>query len=402
MPVALLVVAATAVGCAVRVERAGPPLEATGVIQIEEVRIASEFQGTVSQVLVDAGVSVEKGEPVVLLESTSVESSVRQTQEALETAQLELEVVLAGPRPEALAAKKAQVALAVAKRAGAYAAWQAAFKLLHEPQELQAEILAAEARAALAVQNVELAKADYHQTERARDQAEWNTTDRRVLELETKAKKGAWDAAVADEQTAQVALKHLRGMRDEPISFQALANMEQGKYLVASAAVEVAQAEFEDVQAGPTAAEVTVAEANVTLAQAQLALAQIQLDRLTLRSPVDGTVVERMTHAGETAVPHGTLLTVADLSEVHVTLYVAESCVGYVHLGQRVDVTVDSFPQRTFEGQVIHIADRPQYTPMNVATKEERVNTVYGVKVVLPNPEGLLKPGMAADVVSQR
>jgi len=402
MAVALLVVAATAVGCGVRTETAGTPLEATGVIQVEEVRIASEFQGTVSQVLVDAGASVGMDEPVVLLESASVESSVRQAQEALETARLELEVVLAGPRPEALAAKKAQVALAEAKRAGAYAAWQAAFKVLQEPQELQAVILAAETQAALAAQNVQFAKADYYQSERATDDAEWNTPERKVLELELLTKKAAWDAALADQQTAQVALKHLRGIRDEPISFHALANMEFGKHLVAVAGREVARAELGDVQGGPTAAEVTVAEAKVALARAQLALAQIQLDRLTLRSPVDGTVAERMTHAGETAVPLWALLTVADLSEVHVTVYVPETRVGHVRIGQRVDVTVDSFPQRTFEGQVIHIADRPQYMPMNVATKEERVNTVYGVKVVLPNPERLLKPGMAADATFGR
>ncbi len=84
------------------------------------------------------------------------------------------------------------------------------------------------------------------------------------------------------------------------------------------------------------------------------------------------------------------------------TVYVPETRVGHVRIGQRVDVTVASFPQRIFEGQLIHIADRPQYTPMNVATKEERVSTVYGVKVALPNSEGLLKPGMAADAVFRR
>ncbi|MBC7261414.1 MAG: efflux RND transporter periplasmic adaptor subunit, partial [Chloroflexi bacterium] len=81
--------------------------------------------------------------------------------------------------------------------------------------------------------------------------------------------------------------------------------------------------------------------------------------------------------------------------------YVPAHRLGEVYLGQRVEVTIDSFPQRRFEGQVVHIADEPQYTPRNLATKEERVNTVYAVKVRLPNPEGLLKPGMAGDAVFQ-
>ncbi|MGC8787925.1 MAG: HlyD family secretion protein, partial [Anaerolineae bacterium] len=175
----------------------------------------------------------------------------------------------------------------------------------------------------------------------------------------------------------------------------------KGKYEVADAAVTVVQAELDDLLAGATAEEVAVAEANLALAQAQLRLAQMQLERLTLRAPANGVVIARMVNVGETAQPGVTLLTIADLDEVHLVAYVPAHRLGEVYLGQRVEVTIDSFPQRRFEGQVVHIADEPQYTPRNLATKEERVNTVYAVKVRLPNPEGLLKPGMAGDAVFQ-
>jgi HlyD family secretion protein len=66
-------------------------------------------------------------------------------------------------------------------------------------------------------------------------------------------------------------------------------------------------------------------------------------------------------------------------------------------LNQPVQVTVDAFSGRTFEGRVTHIADEAQYTPRNVATQDERVNTVYAVEVLLPNGDGLLRPGMTAD-----
>jgi HlyD family secretion protein len=66
-------------------------------------------------------------------------------------------------------------------------------------------------------------------------------------------------------------------------------------------------------------------------------------------------------------------------------------------LGQPAQVTVDSFPGKTFAGQVTRIGDEPEFTPRNVATKEERLNTFYAVEVRLSNPEGLLKPGMPAD-----
>ena len=98
-------------------------------------------------------------------------------------------------------------------------------------------------------------------------------------------------------------------------------------------------------------------------------------------------------------MPGGMLLSLADLSKLYITVYVSENRLGQVALGEMVLLSVDSYPERTFEGKIVHIADRAQYTPINVSTKEERVNTVYGVKISVPNPDGLLKPGMPGDVV---
>jgi len=194
----------------------------------------------------------------------------------------------------------------------------------------------------------------------------------------------------------------LQEMEKNPLSYLARAHASEGAYRVAEAAVAVAEAELRDLLAGATAEELVVAQANVALAQAQWRLAQARLDRLTLRSPATGTVTMRMTNVGETALPGVTLLRVADLGEVTLTVYVPQTRLAEVSLGQPVDITVDSFPGRAFVGRVVHIADEAQFTPRNIATQEERVNTVYAVKIRLPNPEGLLKPGMAADAVFGR
>ena len=68
-------------------------------------------------------------------------------------------------------------------------------------------------------------------------------------------------------------------------------------------------------------------------------------------------------------------------------------------LEQLVEVSVDSFPGETFLGQVVWISDKAEFTPKNVQTKEERVNTVFAVKVRIPNPDHKLKPGLPADAV---
>ena len=109
----------------------------------------------------------------------------------------------------------------------------------------------------------------------------------------------------------------------------------------------------------------------------------------------------RATRPGEVAAPGATLLTVADIGEVVLTVYVPETRIGQVQLEQRVEIGVDSFPNRTFAGTVSHISDRAEFTPRNVATTEERVNLVFAIEISIPNRDGALKPGMPADVVFQ-
>jgi HlyD family secretion protein len=68
-----------------------------------------------------------------------------------------------------------------------------------------------------------------------------------------------------------------------------------------------------------------------------------------------------------------------------------------VQIAQEVQITVDSFPGQIFAGYVSRIGDRAEFTPRNVATPEERLNTFYAVEIRVDNPQGLLKPGMPAD-----
>ena len=97
--------------------------------------------------------------------------------------------------------------------------------------------------------------------------------------------------------------------------------------------------------------------------------------------------------------PATTLLTLGELDRVTLTVYVPEDQLGQVNIGQKVAVHVDSFPGRTFEGSVVAIADQAEFTPRNVQTQKERVNTVFAVDVRIPNSDHALKPGLPADAV---
>jgi len=100
---------------------------------------------------------------------------------------------------------------------------------------------------------------------------------------------------------------------------------------------------------------------------------------------------------GEIVQPGIPVLTVTELEEVTLTVYIPESKIGLVKLGQEALVAVDSYPEENFGGRVVYISPRAVFTPGNIQLKEEREKTVFAVKIRLENPELKLKPGMPAD-----
>jgi multidrug resistance efflux pump len=142
-----------------------------------------------------------------------------------------------------------------------------------------------------------------------------------------------------------------------------------------------------------------VAEAQVRQAEASLRVLNVQRDKHTLVAPLAGWVVEQSAHEGEMAVPGATLLTLADLTNVTLTVYVPEPDIDTVSIGQNVMVFVDTFPDTSFTGYVTYISDQAEFTPKNIQTREERTTTVFAVKIKLENANQRLKPGMPADAI---
>jgi multidrug resistance efflux pump len=276
-------------------------------------------------------------------------------------------------------------------------AWQNARQAVENPQELDAQISEARTQVELAAQGAELARAQLAREQLLRDQRPPDSLERRVADLQVRAAEHALQAAVADEETAQTMLNWLWIIRQEPLGFIAQMHAAEGQYRMAQAGVAVARARLDDLLDGPTGEEIAVAEANLRLAQAQSDVLQAQQEKFSLSSPVSGVVLNQALRVGEVAAPGATILSVADLSALTLVVYVPENRVGQVRMGQGAQVRVDSFPGQVFAGQVTRINDEAEYTPRNVATREERLNTFYAVEIRLPNPGGLLKPGMPAD-----
>jgi len=125
---------------------------------------------------------------------------------------------------------------------------------------------------------------------------------------------------------------------------------------------------------------------------------EAMLEDTFVYSPVKGTVIDKAIELGENVVPGTPLAVVVDLASLYVKTYVDQRDIGKIKLGDEARIYVDSFPDRHFPGKVILIAPKAEFTPRDVQMNENRSTMVYKIKVAIDNPQGILKPGMPADV----
>ncbi len=143
--------------------------------------------------------------------------------------------------------------------------------------------------------------------------------------------------------------------------------------------------------------ELKQAEANLNRAIAKVNLLQKNLNDCNVTSPSSGFITKKFVEIGETAGTMSSLFQVADLSSVELIIYVPETELGKVQLGQKAEITVDTYSDKTFNGKVIYISPQAEFTPKNIQTQEERTKLVFAVKIKIDNPEFELKDGMPAD-----
>jgi len=377
-------------------------IEASGTIEAEEVVVSPEFSGQVEAVLVERGDQVEAGEVVLHLDTALLDAQIGEAEAALLAARANLARIEAGSRPGEIQIAEAQVQQAMAARDGAERAWLDAVALRNDPQQLNDQIDQARTQVAQAEHQVDQARAQLQKAIIERNAYAGAGDDQsksRYAALDQQVRASGSAVRVAEEglEGARAQLNLLLEIRENPISLDAQVNKAEGQYDQAVAGVEAAQAGLDAFLAKPTEEEIAVARAQVSQAEAALGLLNVQREKMTLRSPLSGLVSNLSVHIGETVSAGATLMTIANLDQVELTLYIPENRYGRIQLGQQAEVQVDSFPGRVYHAQVVYIASEAQFTPRNVQTKEERVNTVFAVKVTIPNPDHDLKPGMPAD-----
>ena len=171
----------------------------------------------------------------------------------------------------------------------------------------------------------------------------------------------------------------------------------KNKVEVAISQVKAARERYQMIRIGPRPEVIEAARHERDRAKAALGAAQVRLRDGTILAPLAGIVLTKRAEQGEIINPGFPIVVLIDPDDLWLRVYIPESEIGLVKIGQKGTITVDSFPNRRFEGKVIEISSKAEFTPRTVQTKKERVNLVFGVKISLDNRERLLKPGMPAD-----
>jgi HlyD family secretion protein len=153
-------------------------------------------------------------------------------------------------------------------------------------------------------------------------------------------------------------------------------------------------------QIAATAAQRQTASHDVASSDARVAQIRDQIRKSRMTNPITGTVLTTYAKAGEFVQVGQPLYKIANLDTVELRAYVTEPQLSQVKIGRSVSVSVDvgNKERRSLTGTVSWVSSQAEFTPTPIETRDERANLVYAIKVRVPNPNGLLKIGMPADV----
>lgn len=201
-------------------------------------------------------------------------------------------------------------------------------------------------------------------------------------------------------------------------------------YNLAVSQVNTASAKLDQVKTGPSSAAVKAVEDKMLQAKAayelsisngDMQLKQLQnqyeiaklkydqaktianqfkeeLSKAEIKSPADGVINLLTINKGEFTSLGKTIAEISGTNDMEIKVYVSEANIGHIKVGQEANIHTDSTGEETYKGRVIRISSNAEFTPKNIQTKEERVNTVFEVRLQILDSKGVIKPGMPVDV----
>ncbi|HUW60406.1 MAG TPA: HlyD family efflux transporter periplasmic adaptor subunit [Candidatus Bathyarchaeia archaeon] len=338
-------------------------LAVAGQVEAVTVSAGSRVGGRVSEVLAKEGQHVEKGDVLVKLEMDEAEATRAAARAKLAQAEATLEKLETGARPEEI--RQAEAAAEQARQR--YKIAQQATR----PEDKSAAIAMEDAARAQRDQ----AKSDF-------DRIDPLFQAQAVPQQRYDQARHALDAAEAQLQAAAERRKLAQeGARAEEIE-------------AARAAADQAQAALDLLKNGARKEDLDAARALRDSAAADVDRAEVNLRESIITAPRNGVLESLDIHPGDLVKP-GPVVTIADVDDLEMFVYVSAAMLGHLRLGQEVALTADAYPGETFKGTISYIAPTGEFTPRNLQTQEERVQQVFGVKIKMDSFGGRIRAGMS-------
>ncbi len=314
----------------------------SGRIDGDEIEVSSKYPGRIVELLVREGDRVKKGQVIARLDSDEIRARVDRARAALDLARADLERAV-----EDYTLTKREVRLQVEK---AKSLMERAEASLRRAQADLSKALSDYRRFLNLYRRRVVAKSRFEQVER-------------IYKLALASKDAAEAELEAAKRSYSIAVARVRMIR------------------VKKALVEAAKRRVEEAEAAYREAAAV-------------------LEDMTIRSPIDGVVIEKVADVGEVVGAGATIVVLVDPNALYLKMFVSEVDVGKIALGMPARIYTDAYPDRPFRAKVCYVAQRAEFTPKEVETKEERVHHVFAVKLCpLDNSKGLLKLGMPAEGV---
>ena len=191
---------------------------------------------------------------------------------------------------------------------------------------------------------------------------------------------------------------------------QQIANLEKDRRRIANMLADGAatQKQYDDVQNGIDLAgrQIDVIDRQRSELQsrleaigAQIAQVNHSIAKCVVVNPQEGVVLTKYSEPGEIAVTGKALYKTGDVQNMRLKAYAGETQLSSIQIGQQVRVSVDAEngELKTFSGEIIWVSDKAEFTPKVIQTRDERINLVYAIKVLVQN-DGSLKIGMPGEV----
>ncbi|MDD2357863.1 MAG: HlyD family efflux transporter periplasmic adaptor subunit [Thiovulaceae bacterium] len=325
---------------------------ASGNVDGDLIALNTKYAGRIDQIFVQDGQSIKKDDNVAILQSDEDEAQLRSLSDGIASAKASLEALIQNS-----AITKESVPLEIAK------ARNALFVAIAQKKDLEDSL---------------------------GTQKEQMEQDERDLARNS----SLFDKSLISQQTYEyIKLKSQSSKNSYSSQAQRILQAQKNIDIARS---NLALSESQNKKIPALEANIEAAKRNIASLQASKDRAQIMIDDMTLKSPVDGFVIEKIANQGEVLNPGMVIATLIDPKSLYLKIFVDTIQNGKIKVGDKAVIFLDTYPDKPIEAVVARVAQDAEFTPKEVSVQSDRIQRVYAVHLKPLHVNPLLKLGIPA------